>query len=231
MVKELMAYQETDAKLRAIELELQSSEVRKKAASAKKFLDGVNDAVVNLEKRAKELVAVYENLGAAHAEFMEVFREISAAAENADDVNAAGYLQKKADELTLRLSNLETQAASLSEEINSVLASFSQLKKKTQAAKEQYSEFGQKYKELKQSKEGERLAIEKELAELEKAVDPTLMARYKAKRQDKMFPILYKVNGNMCGKCLVELSMSDLNRLKNDEVIECDYCHHLISKE
>ncbi|PWM70357.1 MAG: hypothetical protein DBX59_10910 [Bacillota bacterium] len=230
MVKELLAYQETDAKLKAIEQEIANSEERRKTASAKKFLDGVNDSVAALEKRAKELSAVYESLLSAHAEFTETFREISAAADGAEDTNAAGYLQKKADELALRLANLESQASALSDEINGVLSSFSQLKKKTQAAKEQFNEYGQKYKELKQSREAERSAIEKELAALEKSVDAALMEKYKAKRKDKMFPVLYEVKGNMCGKCLMELSMSDLNRLKSEEVIECDNCRCLISK-
>ena len=56
------------------------------------------------------------------------------------------------------------------------------------------------------------------------------MARYKAKRKDKMFPVLYEVKGNMCGKCLMELSMADLNRLKTEEVIECDNCRCLLHK-
>ena len=106
-----------------------------------------------------------------------------------EDTNAAGYLQKKADELALRLANLESQASALSDEINGVLSSFSQLKKKTQAAKEQFNEYGQKYKELKQSREAERSAIEKELAALEKSVDAALMEKYKAKRKDKMLDV------------------------------------------
>ena len=93
-----------------------------------------------------------------------------------------------------------------------------------------YGEYGRKYKELKNSREAERSAVEKELAELEKAVDPAWMEKYKAKRKDKMFPVLYEVKGNMCGNCRMELSMAELNRLKNEEIIECDNCRCLLSK-
>ena len=230
MVKELMAYQETDKKLKAIEQELQNSEERRKTASAKKFLDGVNDTAAALEKKAKELSALYENLVAAHAELQDTLREIGAAVEGAEDTNAAGYLHKKADELSGRLGGLEARAAALAEEINGVLSSFAQLKRKTKAAQEQYGEYGRKYKELKNSREAERSAVEKELAELEKAVDPAWMEKYKAKRKDKMFPVLYEVKGNMCGNCRMELSMAELNRLKNEEIIECDNCRCLLSK-
>lgn len=231
MVKELLAYQETDTRLRAIEQEIQNSEERRKTASAKKFLDGVNDSVAALEKKAKDLSAVYDSLIQSHRELGETIKELGNAAESCEDTNAALYLQKKADELSARLANLQSQAAALTEEMNGVLASFSQIRKKTQAAKEQYAEYGQKYKELKGSKESERSSIEKELEGLEKSVDAALMEKYKAKRKDKMFPVLYEIKGNMCGKCLMELSMSDLNRLKTEEVIECDNCRCLIYKK
>lgn len=230
MIQELLAYQETDARLRAIEQEISGSEERKKTASAKKFLDGVNETAAALEKKAKDLSALYDSLAAAQKELSDTVREIANAVEGCEDTNAAGYLHKKAEELAGRLSGLESRAAALTEEMNGVLSSFAQLRKKTQAAKEQYNEYGRKYKELKQSREGETAAVEKELAELEKAVDPALMARYKAKRKDKMFPVLYEVKGNMCGKCLMELSMADLNRLKTEDVIECDNCRCLLHK-
>ena len=61
MIKALLAYQETDAKLRKIEIELSGSEERKKAMSAKKYLEGVEETLAKLESRASELVLAYEN--------------------------------------------------------------------------------------------------------------------------------------------------------------------------
>ena len=59
MVNKLLKYQEVDAGLRKIEIELSSSEERKKAISAKKFLDGVEETIVKLNTRSKELYEQY----------------------------------------------------------------------------------------------------------------------------------------------------------------------------
>ena len=84
------------------------------------------------------------------------------------------------------------------------------------------------YGELKAARQDERSRIEGELKELEKNVDPKLMERYKAKRAAKIFPILYEVNGNVCGACNMELPKSVLAGLKNGDVIECDQCGRLL---
>ena len=45
MIEELLKYQEVDANLRKIEVELAGSEARKKAVVAKKYIDGVEENV------------------------------------------------------------------------------------------------------------------------------------------------------------------------------------------
>ena len=55
MVQELLKYQTTDAKLKKIETELSGSEERKKADSAKKYIDGVEENVNKLDDRAQNL--------------------------------------------------------------------------------------------------------------------------------------------------------------------------------
>ena len=132
------------------------------------------------------------------------------------------------------MNALQAQASALTEDINAVLRSYQKLKVNTKAMQAQYKEFKVKYDELKTGREEERKAIESKLAALEKSVDGALMEKYKAKRKDKMFPILFEAKGeksNMCGKCLMEISMADVNKLKGGEVIECDNCRCLIYKK
>ncbi|MBO5068109.1 MAG: hypothetical protein J6C62_06895, partial [Clostridia bacterium] len=71
-------------------------------------------------------------------------------------------------------------------------------------------------------------AVEKELESLKKKVDPSLMDRYLKKRANKIYPILYEVKGNICGACRMELPMSEMNKLKNGDVIDCDQCGRLL---
>lgn len=231
MVKELLTYQEEDALLRAIEQDLQGSEERKKTAQARKFLEGVDENLAALKKKAKDLAGLYESIAAAHKDLGETLKEIAGATESCEDENAASYLQKKADELAGKMNALHNQAAALTDEMNAVLKSYQKLRANTKAAQAQYKEYKAKYDELKGGKEAERKAIEGRLAEIEKTVDAALMAKYKAKRKDKMFPVLFEAKGNMCGKCLMEISMADINKLKGGEIIECDNCRCLMYKK
>jgi len=231
MAQKLFQYQETDAKLREIEVELAGSEERKKYASARKFLEGYNENVNKIDLRAKELIAVLTNLNKTYSKLSEEAKDFEPVLESSEDENEIAFYQKKIDELLAKLSKLESEIGALTEEMNSLLGTYSQLNAKGRVARAQYDEFSVKYKELKETKKVEMTKIEKELQKLEKDIDPALMAKYKAKRADKMFPILYKLNGNMCGKCMMEVSMSEVVKLNGGAVIECDNCRSLIYKE
>ena len=57
MIQALLNYQSADAKLKKIEKTLADSEERKKAVSAKKYLEGVEENVNKLDDRAAELIS------------------------------------------------------------------------------------------------------------------------------------------------------------------------------
>ena len=230
MINKLIKYQETDAKLKAIEQEIGGSEERKKALSAKKFLETVESTLTTLDLRAKELTAVYESLLKTQASIDENAKEFALALESAEDEGEITYIRKKADELLHKTNALENEINALSEEMKGIIVQYSQIKKKTQDMKAQYKEFGEKYNALKASREGEMNAIKAELNAIEKEIDPALMNLYKAKRKDKMFPIMYAASGKTCGHCLMELPMSEVNKLNGGGVIECDNCRCLIYK-
>ena len=230
MVQELLKYQSKDASLREIELSLSSSEERKKAMSAKKFLEGYSENVNKLDQRAEELSAILKNLSKNYKDLVEKLNEFEPVVDSCEDESEIAFYQKKADELLSKLSKLENEINALTEEMNALMSNYTQMYNKGKLAQKQYNEFSVKYKELKESKMPEKETIEKELAELEKSIDEKMLAKYKAKRADKMYPILYQLNGNMCGKCMMELSMAEVNKLNNGELVECDNCRCLIYK-
>ena len=130
-----------------------------------------------------------------------------------------------------KIKALGSKASQILDEIQSVIKEYSTIKKTTQAAQIQYKENAAKYNELKDSVKEEKEAVEKELESLKKKVDPSLMDRYLKKRANKIYPILYEVNGNICGACRMELPMSEMNKLKNGGIIDCDQCGRLLYME
>ena len=228
MIQELLNYQEADAKLHKIEQTLSGSEERKKAVAAKKYLDGVEENLNKLNLKASELYALYEKCLEDANKLKEQETEFSGAAKDAEDRNAVDYLAKKTEEILGQVKTLSSTANKISEEIQGVLKEYSAIRSKTKAAQDQYKENYEKYAELKNSVKDEKDEVEKELAELQKKVDPALMERYLKKRAGKIYPVVYEVKNSVCGACNMQLSMNELNRLKNGEIIECDHCGRLL---
>ena len=231
MIKALLAYQEQDAKLREIEKTLSNSEERKKAVSAKKYLEGVEESVNKLDDRAAELKLAYEKATEEQIKLKEQETVISDSLDAVEDDKEAAFLIKKAEELIGKIKALGAKANKILEEIQNIIKEYSKIKKTTQAAQVQYKESAEKYNALKDSVKEEKEAVEKQLEKLKKEVDSSLMDRYLKKRANKIYPILYEVKGNICGACRMELPMSELNKLKNGEVIDCDQCGRLLYME
>ncbi len=231
MVEELLKYQETDSRLRKIEIELSGSEERKKAVSAKKYIESVEETVAKLDLKAQELTISYESAIAELEQLKSQESEFNKALDGVCDEMSATYLIKKTDEILNKIKNIYAKINGVNAEIQSILTEYASVKAKTKAAQAQYAEYGKKYNDLKASKKEEREKIEAELDALKKNVEPSLMERYLKKRSEKIFPILYEINGNVCGACNMELSMAEVNRLKNGEIIECEQCRRLLYKK
>ena len=231
MIEQLLAYQKADASLKEIEKTLSESVERKKAMSAKKYLDGVVENVNKLDERASELVFAYEQATQEQLKLKEQEEELVRALDEATDENAVNYLMKKVEELISKIKTLGKKATMIENEIQGVMKEYSTIKNTSKAAQAQYSEYGVKYNELKKSLKEKKDAVDAELEALKGKVDKALMDRYLVKRNAKMYPIVYEVRGNACGACNMELPAAELNNLKKGEVVDCSNCGRMLYKK
>ena len=105
MIEQLLQYQSVDAKLREIETEISQSEERKKAVSAQKFLNSVNDNIALLEKKAEELANKYNESVALYKRLGDEIKEYDGVDET-DDPEQLGYVKRKAQELNDEIEKL-----------------------------------------------------------------------------------------------------------------------------
>lgn len=231
MVKELLIYQETDAKLKAIEISLSKSEERKKAVSAKKFLENVNDMAAKIDQKAGELSQSYKILAEKQNNLLENIKEYDNIIDTCEDEDEVAYIQKKAMQLADNVKNMNAEIKKLEETVKDIVAQYNNLRKKTSDAKKQYVEYAQKYNALKAANQQEKEMIESELKKIEKKLTPEIFALYNAKRNDKIFPILFPYADNRCKHCGMELSISEVNNLKKRKIVECDNCRCLLYVE
>ena len=228
MINKLLNYQVQDEKLWKIESTLLSSEERKKMSSAKKYIMGVEENVNKLDDKALDLKLAYEKLTLEQQKVKEQQDELTQMLSAVSDDGEANFLIKKAEEIIGKIKSINAEIEKVENEIKGVVAEYSKIKKTTAAAQAQYNENREKYKELEAKFKSEKESAEKELETLKKQVDPALLERYLKKRANKIFPIVYAVKGKNCAYCRMELSMADLNKLKNGEVIDCEQCGRML---
>lgn len=227
MIEKLLAYQTADAKLKKIEKELAESEERKKAVTAKKVIDSSVDNINRLDVKAATLMNEYELLCAEESKLQEFYAEFKNAVDGMESENEATYLSKKIEEVTAKIKSLSEKINAVSSEIQAVLKEYVGARNSVKNAQAQYNENGKKYSELKESKKADREEAEKELEQLKKSVDDALMEKYLAKRKN-FYPVVYEVSGESCGACLIELPLSERNKLKSGEIVECSNCGRLL---
>ena len=144
---------------------------RKKALTAKKYIESVESNVNKLDARALELISAYEGATEEQLKLKEQESEISDAIESLTDEKEVVFLLKKAEELIAKIKTLGAKAGKISEEIQAIMKEYATIKANTKAAQVQYSENAKKYNELKESVKAEKDAVEKQLADFKEKLE------------------------------------------------------------
>ena len=228
----ILNYQEVDGKLYAIERELAGSEARKEYVKMKKFLEGAPERLDSLEAKANGLKAEAVTLNEKYEKTEETLKDFDAL----DELIASGadiaFYKKKAQSVFDQLRKLKAELSELINAINETSAEYQKLKKQVIAAQKLYREAADKYNAVKTEKEGARKELESNLAELAKDIPEDVLVKYKSKRKEKIFPIVFCfVEKSGCPCCGMDLPIADVNKLKGGGMIECDSCHRIIYKE
>lgn len=230
-VEKLLKYQQEDSKLLSIEKEAANSEERRNFTQAKAFLTKAPEKLDALESKAIELAALLERLNKQYAEISETLTDFENLDELVDGGAEISFYKKNVLQITERLKSIRAEVSSLTAAIKSSDEEYQAMKKKVILVQKQYAEYSEKYKAYKESKLKEMSEIQKELAVLEKDIDPSVMQRYQAKRSERIFPILCAVKNGRCSKCGTELSLIGKDKIAAGNITECDNCHRFLYSE
>ncbi|MGN1201482.1 MAG: zinc ribbon domain-containing protein [Candidatus Caccovivens sp.] len=228
-IESLLKYQKLDEELFKVEQKLKNSPARKKAgeltAIAKKAQTRSTELENEAEKLINEISDIKEkyNLNKSKADEM-----LSTNLDNMsfEDIEKYGILKNK---IMSNLGILEKMLQKNAENINHILSEFNKTKKAYDEARNQYAVCKQKIDEETKLLEPEKEKIEKQLLVLEKDVAPDIMAEYKKRRNDNIFPVIVPLEGNnFCGRCRMELPKVAISRIKEKGVITCEHCKRLV---
>ena len=231
MIDAMLKYQETDGKLRAVEQEIAATEERKKYMTAHKFLEKAPEKLEALDARAVEFKRIFERLEQKYAEIADTIKDYENLDEMVDEQGGEiSFYKKNAAAIADNLKSLRAEINKLVQQIEKTAAEYAAAKKQTIAMQKQYKEYKEKYAAVKESRAAEIAAIEAELAKIGKDIPAETLDKYKAKRKEKIFPVIVEVNGNRCPQCGMELSIAEISKLTDGRYIECDSCRRILFK-
>ncbi len=228
-IESLLKYQRVDEELFKVEQRLANSPYKKKAneltAIAKKSQTKSAELEAEAEKLLNEIADIKEKYNLNKAKSEEMLAE-KVEEMNFEELEKANALKGK---IASNLNILEKMLQKAAENINRILAEFNKTKKLFDEARNQFAVCKQKIDEEIKASQPEKAKFASELEKLEKDVDPALMAEYKKKRNDNIFPVIVPLEGNnFCGRCRMELPKVAISRIKDTGVITCEHCKRFI---
>lgn len=229
-ITQLLNYQKKDSELLAMEEEIANSEERKKYLQTQNFLKKASEKLDQLEGKSQELAALFERLTGKYEEIAETLKDY----EHIDELVAGGadisFYQRSAQQLTDSLKSLKGEVNNLIAVAKETQEEYLALKKKVLAAQKQYPELKNAYQEYKKTRQDAAAKVTAELESIAKDIDEAVLKKYKAKRAERIFPILCEIKSDRCSKCGMELSLADKEVVSAGRVVECENCHRFLYK-
>ncbi len=228
MIKEILQYQDLDAKLVSIEKEIANSPAKLTANKMVEYVKSAQKTLVSLEQNASNLIAEFDKL---NEQYQSALKDVDKMTKQKLDSMSVEELREKANLATQINSNIltiERNISLLSDKIATILKDFEKTKKQAQSAKLKFEHNKTEYLKFVATKQESMHKLRAELAKVEKSVDKDILKKYKELRADNKFPIFVPLVNEACGGCVMHQPRARLDELKTDKILECENCHRII---
>lgn len=230
-IDKILEYQKADNEVIKLERQLYSSEDKKISQDMINVVKNAQNKSTALDNEARELLQEYNNLKNAYEDNQKSCGAIlntkldKVALEDLDNVS------KNVSNLMDNINILEKKLVLLAERVNAILSDFDATKKKYNNARVKYNEHKAKYDKIVETVTPELEEKRKQVKKLEKDIDPNILAKYKQRRADKIYPVFVQLRNKCCGGCMMELPSASLQKLKDQGFLECEHCRRIIYGE
>ena len=227
-MNKLLEYQELDKKLKRLKKDSNSASADKLVENLNKVIKDSQNKILELEETSKKLLETLKKLMEVQKKgisYVEKCNQMSI--ENMSEAELKDF-DVKTSQTAKQLAELDSRISAHNAEVKKVVLDYKMYRKKILDAKEKRETLKAESSEKTQSNEPEIDEVKKQMAKLEKVVEPAKLAKYKALKQDGIFPVVVPLVDKRCGGCRMELSNSALDKLKLNGVHECEQCRRLI---
>ena len=228
-IEKILNYQKVDEELFKVEQKLLNSTFRKKANELSAIAKKAQVRSTELESEAEKLIAEIEDIKSKYNLNKSKSDELLATDIESLKIEELEKLSALKGKVAQNLNILEKMLQKSAESVNRILSEFNKAKKTFDEARTQYALCKQKIDEETKTLEPQKEKLKKQLQNMEKEVDADIMAEYKKKRNDNIFPVIVPLEGNnFCGRCRMELPKVAISHIKEKGVIVCEHCKRFI---
>ena len=227
-LKSILEYQKKDSELIKLERSLAANENKKIFTQMVNVVKDAQAESSTLENQAKEILKVFESLKKTYEDNAKSANIL--ATKNLENISEdeLASVENLAKTISNNLAILEKKLLSEAERVRNVLSSFENAKKKYNQARDKYNKHKELYDKEVAEKSPEISLKTEEVKKLESSLDATLLANYKHKRQDKIYPVFVPCVDKACGGCRMELPSASYANLKQSGMMECEHCRRII---
>lgn len=223
----MLEYQKLDIELNKLKKSNLNSEDRTKMAKLKDYIVEYQDKGMKIESGANDLIKDYEKLRKQYETNLEKVQKITSMELSKVSLDEVNGLLSTSNALSDELYHLGRNIDLIITKIQESLNSFEETKQKIIKAKQKYNIYKTKCEQDVKSILPRVKEIESQMAEMEKSLNPELLAKYRAVKADKVFPVFVPFSNGHCAGCRVEIPTAKANKLKADQTIVCE-CHRII---
>ena len=228
-ISKLLEYQQADLKVEAEEKKVKSSNERKTANLMKQRYE------LAVEER-KKLIArrdeAEKEIAAAQAEVEKLtsLADIDRVQNAPEDTDALKKLLADVDKLTSSLTKLENKLNKVSADVEANEKKINEYASVANKSREEFNTNKAEYEKILAAVKPEIDRLKAERDKLEKGVNPTLLAKYKTLKKNKIVPTA-PLNDRHCGGCHMEMPSFTVSKALKNGYCECENCGRIVYVE
>ena len=228
-MKKILQYQKLDMDLKKIQRAVNTSqekEIMNKMISYVKEAQNVSNGI---ENKASKVVNDYTSLKKNYEANAKKVEALTANLPKGADELKSAYAQ--INTLSSELFMIERNLNILIGKAKDLLKEFEVTKNNVIKARSKHKVSKENYEKLIADNEPKIAEIRAQMKSLEKEIDSALLEKYKAMKNDNIFPVYVPLlEGKACHGCRMEVASSKLNKLSTEQFITCEHCGRLIFK-
>ena len=231
MLNQILNYQNIDGEIIRLESELANSNERQSAAEIQQTLKNQHSRLVTLENNANRINNNYISAKKKYDEYVskldKLKAEVSAADAGSDKLE---FFEKTYHDFQAVSTSLEKEITSLYNEIQNTNKEYEEIIRQSKNSREKFDKFKAAYDRQKAQIEPKLAALKSQKAAMEHEIDSTVLAKYRQKCENHVFPVFVPLTDNKCGRCRMQLSASKLSEMAKSKygLIECENCGRII---